>query len=59
MVTVQANSCPQNHPCPMVRRCPNDALEQRGFEAPTVVAERCLDCGDCTSFCRVFRSSAA
>lgn len=55
MVTVIAAHCPQNHPCPMVRRCPNGALEQQGYRAPQVRQDLCLDCGDCTVFCPAFQ----
>ncbi|TAK33469.1 MAG: 4Fe-4S ferredoxin [Chloroflexota bacterium] len=54
MIIVNPANCPQSHPCPMVRRCPNGALQQQGFQAPTVQQELCLDCGDCSDFCGTF-----
>jgi ferredoxin len=50
-VTVINSRCPQNHPCPAVRRCAVGALTQNGFNAPVVDNSKCIDCGKCTSFC--------
>jgi len=50
-VDVLKSRCPQNHPCPAVRVCPVGALVQRGFEAPVVDKEKCIDCGKCVRFC--------
>jgi Fe-S-cluster-containing hydrogenase component 2 len=50
-VNVIVSRCPQNHPCPAIRRCPVGALAQNKFDAPTVNNEKCIDCGKCTSFC--------
>lgn len=33
-ITVNKERCPQNHPCPVVRACPADAILQTGFNAP-------------------------
>ncbi len=43
--------CPQNHKCPSVSICPVGALEQDGFNAPTVNQEKCIRCGKCAKFC--------
>jgi Fe-S-cluster-containing hydrogenase component 2 len=50
-VQVIVSRCPQDHRCPSVRICPVGALVQEGFEAPTVLAEQCINCGDCADFC--------
>jgi len=50
-VTVIAHRCPQNHPCPAVRSCPVGALAQKGFNAPIVDEEKCIDCGQCARVC--------
>ena len=50
-VTIHARRCPQNHPCPSVRVCPQGALSQKGFAAPQVDASRCTNCGLCVNFC--------
>ena len=55
MIKINAKYCPQNHPCPTVRRCPNNALIQQGYSAPQVIADRCTECGECTAYCRVFQ----
>jgi ferredoxin len=43
--------CPQNHKCPAIAVCPVKALQQKGYEAPTVKADLCIDCGKCAKFC--------
>lgn len=43
--------CPQNHPCPLVRLCPVGAIAQRGFAAPTIDVDKCIDCGACSVSC--------
>jgi len=50
-VNVIVRNCPQNHPCPSIRVCPVGALIQKGNSAPTVDKEKCIDCGQCTSYC--------
>ena len=50
LVVLQEN-CPQNHPCPSVSICPVAALEQTGYDAPTVNLDTCIRCGKCTNFC--------
>ena len=54
MIVVNASRCPQNHRCPTLRVCPTGALQQEGFNAPTVDQELCIDCGRCTYSCPVF-----
>ncbi|MDF1564020.1 MAG: 4Fe-4S ferredoxin [Deltaproteobacteria bacterium] len=55
MIEVIAHYCPQNHPCPVVRLCPVDAIEQEGNSAPKVDQESCIDCCACTNACRAFQ----
>ncbi|MGI5891769.1 MAG: 4Fe-4S binding protein [Bacillota bacterium] len=43
--------CPQNHPCPSVKICPTNALLQKGFKAPTVDQDKCINCGKCSKYC--------
>lgn len=50
-VSVNEKRCPQNHPCPIVRVCPTGAVEQDGNKAPTINAEKCIDCGKCVRYC--------
>ena len=45
------NRCPQNHPCPSMRVCKPGALTQKGFEAPIVNQDLCIQCGKCVAFC--------
>lgn len=55
MITVNKNYCPQNHPCPVVRRCPANAIVQKGFAAPTIDKSKCTNCNACTTMCSVFQ----
>jgi Fe-S-cluster-containing hydrogenase component 2 len=50
-LVVKTELCPQNHPCPSIRVCPEKALTQRGFNAPEVSPEKCIKCGKCVKFC--------
>lgn len=55
MIEVNVHACPQNHPCPAVRSCPEGAIVQdNNFTAPRIVQELCTECGACTQACRVF-----
>lgn len=45
------NRCPQNHSCPSVRVCKPGALIQKGFAAPAVDQELCIQCGKCMWSC--------
>ena len=51
MLIVKKNRCPQNHPCPSVKVCPVGALTQKGYDAPTVDMNACIQCGKCVRFC--------
>lgn len=44
-------NCPQNHSCPAVKICPVGALDQEGFNAPTINYDKCIGCGKCARFC--------
>lgn len=50
-IKVESRSCPQNHPCPVVRICPAGAIRQNGFAAPTIDMSKCTDCGRCIRSC--------
>jgi Fe-S-cluster-containing hydrogenase component 2 len=55
MIAVNVHACPQNHPCPAVRYCPEGAIVQDSiYEAPRIDESLCTGCGACTSVCRVF-----
>lgn len=43
--------CPQDHRCPAMRVCPNGALQQNNYEAPTVDETKCILCGQCVKTC--------
>ena len=59
MIHVNERACPQNHPCPAVRYCPEGAIVQDDvYSAPRVDHERCTECGVCTGVCGVFAQMA-
>lgn len=50
-IKVVTKRCPQNHPCPAIRVCQVNALTQKGYAAPEVNEETCVDCGKCAVYC--------
>ncbi len=55
MIVVNDRFCPQNHRCPAVSYCPQDAIVQEDiYSAPRIDHELCTDCGACTRVCRTF-----
>jgi Fe-S-cluster-containing hydrogenase component 2 len=55
MIEMNVHACPQNHPCPAVRYCPEGAIIQDDiFSAPRIDQELCTECRACTKVCRVF-----
>jgi Fe-S-cluster-containing hydrogenase component 2 len=55
MIVVNEAYCPQNHPCPAVSFCPQDAIVQDDIHsAPRIDEELCTECGSCTQICRTF-----
>ncbi len=58
MIHVNADYCPQNHPCPVTRACPVGAISQVGFSAPIIDEEKCTGCGKCAKLCNVFSVKA-
>lgn len=51
MVIVEKSRCPENHLCPLVKRCPVSAITQKGFEAPVINHDKCIECGICARLC--------
>jgi len=50
MITVNTR-CPQNHPCPLVRMCPKNAISQEVFNLPKIDYSKCTECGICVKSC--------
>ncbi|QHA00968.1 4Fe-4S binding protein [Dehalobacter restrictus] len=50
-IMIDKKRCPQNHVCPAVRVCPVNALMQKGYQAPVVNQERCIQCNKCVNYC--------
>ena len=54
-IIINESSCPQNHRCPVIRKCPVGAIVQNTpFEAPIIDDEKCTECGICMKSCNVF-----
>lgn len=51
MPVVVQHKCPQDHPCPCVRICPVDAVDQEGYAAPEIDKNKCIECGACVNYC--------
>ena len=59
-IKIKKELCPQNHPCPVARRCPVGAIKQDNpYSAPRIIEAQCKHCGICTNFCPVFQEVAA
>ncbi len=48
---VKEERCPKNHKCPAMKVCPVGAINQEGFNAPTINEKICIKCGKCSKFC--------
>ncbi len=51
MIVVNSEKCPQDHVCPMIKRCEQEAISQEGFKAPMVDHEKCIECMICVKNC--------
>lgn len=60
MIAVNKSTCPQNHPCPVVRLCPTGAITQPDiYSAPVVDQSKCTECMRCTMACGSFQHQPA
>jgi Fe-S-cluster-containing hydrogenase component 2 len=50
-LTINPLACPQNHQCPIIKVCPEEAISQSGFSLPVIDQSRCTECGKCARFC--------
>lgn len=51
MIIVDKDLCPQNHKCPAIKVCPENAISQTGFNLPVIDQGKCIICGKCIKFC--------
>ena len=42
---------PAEHICPLIKRCPEGAISQKGFKAPTIDQEKYVECLVCVKNC--------
>ncbi|OHD55624.1 MAG: 4Fe-4S ferredoxin [Spirochaetes bacterium GWF1_51_8] len=54
MIEIRSEFCPQNHPCPVMRICPEGAISQQGYGAPIIDHEKCTGCRKCSRACSTF-----
>jgi ferredoxin len=51
MITI-TQRCPADHPCPLVRICPENAISQPVKNGlPVIDRDRCIECGICVDSC--------
>ncbi|MBF0360646.1 MAG: 4Fe-4S binding protein [Oligoflexia bacterium] len=50
-IKIDKQKCPQDHKCPAVSSCPEEALLQDKFEAPRVDVSKCILCKVCVDVC--------
>lgn len=51
-LVVNASKCPQNHKCPAIAVCPQEAISQRDIRSlPVIDEDLCIVCGKCIDFC--------
>lgn len=50
-IQVIKSRCPENHNCPLMRVCPVNAITQKGYNAPEIDKNLCIDCGKCVKYC--------
>ncbi|HGJ66274.1 TPA: 4Fe-4S ferredoxin [bacterium] len=51
MITVNKKKCPQDHVCPMIVRCKQKAISQKGVGLPIIDHEKCTECLICVKNC--------
>lgn len=50
-IIVDKTKCSEDHKCLAVEVCPVYALKQNKFNAPTINAKTCTQCGQCITSC--------
>jgi len=50
-VYVIQERCPQDHSCPALPHCPTKAIIQEGYNAPEIITDKCIACGQCIKIC--------
>ena len=49
---VNKSRCPQNHRCPAIPVCPQQAISQKNiFALPQIDDAKCIVCGKCIRYC--------
>jgi len=50
-VTINPLVCPQNHRCPIIKKCPLGAISQDGNGLPIIDETKCAECMECANYC--------
>lgn len=50
-VYVIQERCPQDHSCPALPQCPTHAIIQHEYDAPEIMTDKCVSCGQCMKIC--------
>lgn len=51
-LTVNKDKCPQNHKCPAIAVCLQEAITQKDiYSLPEIDGEKCILCEQCMEFC--------
>jgi len=51
MIIVLSERCPKDHFCPLVKMCPQKAIDQKDYNAPTIDNDKCIECLICVENC--------
>jgi Fe-S-cluster-containing hydrogenase component 2 len=51
MIIIDKSLCPQNHSCPAIGVCSAGVITQVNYELPVIDSQKCIECGQCVSFC--------
>ena len=51
MIKIDSIKCPQDHPCPLIKMCPVDAISQEGVGLPKIDNDKCIKCLVCVANC--------
>lgn len=50
-VAIDKSKCPHDHPCPLIRVCPVNAISQDKQGYPVIDYDICIGCDKCAKYC--------
>ena len=48
---IDSEICPQDHICPLIKKCPVNAIYQIKSGLPIIDETKCIKCGKCAGLC--------